>query len=228
MQSKGSKVLILGGTKEAAQLARELVSDGFDVVTSLAGRTREPKPLAGAVRSGGFGGYTGLAHWLQDNGIDTMIDATHPFAFQISDNAKRAAAMVGVALESRQRPPWTRQKGDIWIEVSSLDAAASAIPAGARVLLALGSQHLDGFSKRDDVHFTVRMIDEPGKPLPLARHNILLARPSPDSRDEEKKLRDENISHIVCRNSGGTGAYAKIEAARALELPVIIVQRPIS
>lgn len=220
-------VLILGGTREAAQIAADFVRDHPDwrVVTSLAGRTKEPKPLAGEVRTGGFGGAEGLADYLRAEGVTRLIDATHPFARRISENAKQAALAAGVRLETRMRPPWKRRDGDNWIEVGSLEEACDALPAGARVLLALGSQHIAPFAVRSDVHFLVRMIDPPETPLALPDHELLLARPGETAEAEADLLAAHAITHIVCRNSGGKGAYAKIEAARRLNLPVVMIGR---
>lgn len=220
-------ILILGGTREAAELAKELVASfpQTRVITSLAGRTREPAPLAGEVRSGGFGGAEGLAQYLRDNGVTRLIDATHPFARQISANAAEAAKLAGVPLEIRTRKLWTKQPGDTWIEVNSLEQARDAIPSGARTLLALGSQHIGLFSSRDDVHFVVRMIDPPDRPLDLPDHALVIGRPGDTAAVETMLLIAHSVTHIVCRNSGGKAAYAKIEAARGLDLPVIMVGR---
>ncbi|MCC0037281.1 MAG: cobalt-precorrin-6A reductase [Hoeflea sp.] len=220
-------ILILGGTREAAELARELVTSRPEarIITSLAGRTKEPAPLAGEVRTGGFGGVEGLARYLRETGVTRMIDATHPFARQISANAVEAAGIFGVPLEIRTRKPWLRHSGDNWIEVQTLEAARDAIPPRARVLLALGSQHIGLFASRDDVHFVVRMIDPPAKPLDLPDHALVLGRPGDTAAVETMLLIAHSITHIVCRNSGGTAAYAKIEAARELGLPVIMVGR---
>lgn len=220
-------ILILGGTREAAQLAKELVAThpGARIVTSLAGRTKEPAPLAGEVRTGGFGGVDGLARYLVENTVTRLIDATHPFARQISANALEASRVSGVPLEIRTRKPWTRQPGDTWIEVETLEQARDAIPPRARVLLALGSQHIGLFASRDDVHFVVRMIDRPDTPLDLPDHALVLGRPGDTAAVETMLLIAHSITHIVCRNSGGTAAYAKIEAARELGLPVIMVGR---
>lgn len=219
-------ILLLGGTKEAAALARELVAAKPDarIITSLAGRTKEPAPLAGEVRTGGFGGVEGLARYLRETGVTHLIDATHPFARRISANAVEAASIAGVPLTVRTRKPWFRHPGDRWIEVETLEAARDAIPPRARVLLALGSQHIGLFASRDDVHFVVRMIDPPAVPLDLPDHTLVLGRPGDTAAVETMLLIAHAITHIVCRNSGGTAAYAKIEAARDLGLPVIIIQ----
>ncbi len=219
-------VLILGGTKEAMELAARLVTQHPDwrIVTSLAGRTREPAPLAGETRIGGFGGAEGLAEYLRAEGVTRLIDATHPFARRISENAIKASRLAGVPLETLTRPPWERQPGDDWIEVASLDEARDALPAGARVLLALGSQHIAIFAERGDVHFVVRMVDPPAAPLPLPDHELVLGRPGTVTQ-EEALLAGHAISHIVCRNSGGEASYAKIEAARDLGITVVMVGR---
>ena len=220
------KILLLGGTKEAAILAETLVSEGQEVITSLAGRTREPKSVAGQSRVGGFGGAEKLAEWITQNAITRVIDATHPFATQISKNAAIACKIAGIPLQKQTRQPWQAKPGDNWLEVDTLQQAAKAIPAQARVLLALGSQHLSAFSSRDDVHFVVRMVDAPQTPPELSDHQVILGRPSADWHQEAELLKKHNISHVVCRNSGGSGAYAKIIAARELAIPVIIIKMP--
>lgn len=219
-------VLILGGTSEAAGLAAQLAAQHPDwrVITSLAGRTRQPKPVAGEVRIGGFGGVAGLAGYLRREGVTQLIDATHPFALQISVNARAAAAQSGIPLNVQTRAPWDRQAGDKWIEVSSIDEAVGAIPPAARVLLALGSQRIAPFAARADVHFVMRMVDAPELPPRLPDYQLLLGLPG-GAEAEEALLRAHAITHIVCRNSGGVRSYAKVKAARHLGLPVIIISR---
>lgn len=217
-------ILILGGTKEAAELAENLVRQkpNARIISSLAGRTKEPAPVMGEVRIGGFGGAEGLAQFITQNSVTHLIDATHPFAKSISKNAAAAAAMTEIKLEVRQRQPWQMQAGDHWIEVADVERARDAIPHGARVLLALGSQHIAPFARRTDVHFLIRMVDEPKAPLPFESFTLELGKPG-DLAHETALLKKQEITHIICRNSGGAGAYAKIEAARALKLPVILI-----
>jgi precorrin-6A/cobalt-precorrin-6A reductase len=220
-------ILILGGTREAAELAARLVIERPDarIVTSLAGRTKEPAPLSGEVRTGGFGGADGLAKWLTENRASVLIDATHPFAKTISANAVKASELSGVPLQRVARPAWPKQAGDDWVEVRTLEDARDAIPPRARVFLALGSQHIDPFKSRDDVHFVVRMIDQPEKKLGLPNHALVLGRPGDSAAAETMLFTAHRVTHLVCRNSGGEAGYAKIEAARNLGLPVIIIAR---
>lgn len=224
---RAETILILGGTREAAELAARLVSakPAARIVTSLAGRTKEPAPLAGETRAGGFGGAEGLAAWLREHRATALVDATHPFAETISRNAASAALAAGVPLLRLARPAWTRVPGDDWREVASLDAAAAALAPGAVALLALGRQHLAPFAPRRDCRFVVRMVDPPGTPLPFPAE-LVLGRPSADPAEEAALLSQRGVGVIVCRNSGGDGAYAKIVAARSLRLPVIMVARP--
>ncbi len=224
MPASERTILILGGTAEAATLAARLSDKGLDVITSLAGRTREPAPLKGKTRTGGFGGPEGLAAYIRENAISLLVDMTHPFATKISENAGKAAALSGVKLIAWHRPAWAKLEGDNWLEVENVSAAVAAIPPAARVLLALGSQHISPFTARTDVHFLVRMVDAPSAPLPLPTHELLIAKPG-QVEEEYALLRVRTITHIVCRNSGGKASYAKIAAARLLGLPVIIVTR---
>lgn len=222
---KTEKILILGGTREAAELARQFVAEGLDVTTSLAGRTKEPAPVEGKLRIGGFGGAEGLAAYLKEEGFTRVIDATHPFAKTISLNAVKACAMAALPLDIRTRAPWQKQPGDLWTEVATLEDTANVLPPNARVLLALGRQYLDAFLKRTDCHFVIRMVDPPESPLPFTSHEILAAKPSSNPDEEAALFRSHAITQIVCRNSGGDGAYAKIIAARRMGLPVVMVGR---
>lgn len=221
----GQKILILGGTRDAMQLAETLVAQGHDVTTSLAGRTHNPAPLVGKVRIGGFGGAEGLAHYLETHQFDRLIDATHPYARQISKHATIASQTTGIALQRIDRPPWEKRAGDRWIEVGSIPQAVEKIPARARVFLALGSQSIGPFACRADAHFVIRMVDKPAAPLPFASHTLILGQPAADWKRERKILETHRVSHLVCRNSGGSASYAKLEAARHLQLPVIMIQR---
>ncbi len=217
-------ILILGGTTEAATVAARLTDRGMQITTSLAGRTREPLPLKGQTRTGGFGGPQGLAAYIRENNISLVVDMTHPFATQISANARKAAELTGIKLIQWHRPAWEKLDGDQWLEVPDIAAAITTIPPNARALLALGSQHIAPFAARPDVHFLIRMIDPPPAPLALSDHELLLAKPG-SVEEEFALLRSRHITHIICRNSGGKASYAKIAAARLLGLPVIMIAR---
>ena len=220
-----TKILILGGIREASDLAKQLTEEGHDVTTSLAGRTKEPEPIAGNVRIGGFGGVSGLVEYIKQGNIERLIDYTHPFAKQISKNAIKAAKITKIEFETIERPLWQKQAGDHWIEVNSLEQARDIIPRNAVVLLALGHQHIDLFQSRKDVKFIVRMVDQPEQAPPLEQHQLIIGRPSHDWKIEYDMLVRHQITHIICRNSGGSGAYAKIRAAREIPLEVIIINR---
>lgn len=219
-------ILILGGTAEALAIATDLVARGHDVITSLAGRTENPVVPPGRLRIGGFGGWEGLAAYLVAERIARVIDATHPFALKISENARLACRHAGVPLEIPSRSSWTQMPGDRWIGVGSTAEAAAALPPQSRVFLALGRQYLDAFVSRPDCHFVIRMVDPPQVPLSFAQHELLLGKPAPSAEAEAELMQRYGITCLVCRNSGGAASYRKISAARALELPVIIITRP--
>ncbi|MDZ8238617.1 MAG: cobalt-precorrin-6A reductase [Nostoc sp. ChiQUE01a] len=222
------RILILGGTGDAAELAARLASiERVEVITSLAGRTRDPLVPLGDLRVGGFGGVAGLASYLEVMQIDLLIDATHPFASQISWNAVDAATKVGVTNLRLIRPPWQKVSGDRWIEVDSVAAAATILQNQAqRVFLTVGRQELAAFAHLKEIWFLMRMIDAP-TPDALVPPGMLLCDRGPFTLYNEREiLIHHNIDTIVSKNSGGDATYAKIIAARELEVKVVMVNRP--
>lgn len=223
-RSAGSapRLLILGGTGEARDLAAR--ASGFEVVTSLAGRVQNPVLPVGEVRIGGFGGVDGLAEWLRDNAISAIVDATHPFAASITANAAVAAAQVGIPHLVLRRPGWSPEAGDRWISVESLSEAAAKLP-GDRVFLAIGRQGVHHFATDADRWFLIRAIDPPDGSVPP--HHEMLLRRGPFTLDDDLNLmREYRIDCVVSKNSGGELAAAKLEAARVLGIPVVMVERP--
>jgi precorrin-6A/cobalt-precorrin-6A reductase len=223
-------LLILGGTGEAARLARGAVArfgEGLAVTTALAGRTRHPGPLAGQVRIGGFGGSAGLALYLVEHQVDRLIDATHPFAATISRAARIAAERTGVQRLVLRRPPWRRDPLDRWIEVDSIDAAAGLVDrVGRRAWLTVGAGAAAAFAAVDGVRFVVRLIDPPQESLPLRCVEVVLGRGPFSLAEERHLLQRYAIDVLVCKASGGAATEAKLIAARELGLPVVMVRRP--
>lgn len=222
------RVLVLGGTTEASRLAQALAGRRDIAATlSLAGRTADPAAQPIPTRIGGFGGVEGLADYLRDERIDVLIDATHPFAAQISRNAAEAAARTRAPLVAYTRAPWTPVAGDRWIEVDDLDAAARAIgETPQRVLLTVGRLGLGAFAAAPQHDYLVRTIDDPGPLAELPRHRVILERGPFDEASEAELMRREAVAVVVTKNSGGAATYGKIAAARALGLPVVIVRPP--
>ncbi len=226
--AQSKRVLILGGTGNAKELAAKATAiPGVDVITSLAGRTRQPTISSEQTRIGGFGGTAGLKDYLQAEQIDLLIDATHPFAAQISFNAAAAAVEAGVPHLMLIRPAWEAVAGDRWIEVES-NAAAAAVLSGLaqRIFLTIGRQELATFAHLQDLWFLMRMIDPPQPDVPVPPGKLLLER-GPFSLEEERSLLHQyKIGAIVSKNSGGDATYAKIIAAREFAISVVMVQRP--
>lgn len=223
------RLLILGGTGDAVKLASLAVDlPGLAVITTLAGRTLTPKAVTGEVRIGGFGGEAGLAAYLQAESIDLVIDATHPFAAQISWHTAGAATKLGIPRLMLIRPAWARFPGDHWIEVESVSGAVASIPANAmRIFVTIGRQQLTLFADLTNKWCLMRSIDPPDLSIQLPPGKLLLDRGPFSLESERQLLRDYQIEVIVSKNSGGDATYAKIIAARELGLPVVMVQRPI-
>ena len=217
---------MLGGSTEASQLARALADARVDAVFSYAGRTVSPVAQPLPTRVGGFGGVAGLQVWLLDQRITHVVDATHPFAAQMSCHAVQACAAAGVPLLALERPPWAAQPGDQWQCVPDVEGAVVALPdSPARVFLAIGRQSLLPFTRCGQHRYLLRLVDAvPGVPLPNAQ--VVIARGPFTVEGDRALLQEHGITHVVAKNSGGSGAAAKLVAARTLRLPVILINRP--
>ena len=209
-------------------MARALAEAGVDAVYSFAGRTESPVAQPLPVRVGGFGGVGGLAAYLKAEAITHVIDATHPFAAQMSRNAMEACAEAGVPLIALEREPWQAGPGDGWTHVPDLAGAVAALgEAPRRVFLAIGRQNLDAFAGALQHHYLLRLVDAPTGPLPLPRADAVIARGPFTVEGDRALLTDHRIDVIVAKNAGGAGAEAKLVAARELGLPVILIDRPV-
>ena len=227
--STRDRLLILGGTGEALALARQLAEDAPDltVTTSLAGRTQDPILPPGEVRIGGFGGVDGLVAYCHANQISVVVNATHPFAAEMGLHALEAHRRAGIPLLRLLRPAWRRQPRDSWIKAPHAKAAAGICRwLGKRVFLALGARDLPLFAGIERAHFLVRLVDMPAEPLPLASYDVIAARGPFSLAAERLLMLEHGIDLVVAKNSGGDGAFAKIEVARELGVPVVMIERP--
>jgi precorrin-6A/cobalt-precorrin-6A reductase len=219
------RILILGGTGEARELAAELLAAGVDVLSSLAGRVRQPRLPDGPVRVGGFGGAPGLAAFLGAERITAVIDATHPFAGTITASAAQAAAQAGVPLLVLRRPEW--EAAPSWDVVADIGAAAAAVRAwpGGSVFLTTGRRDLDAFAADHRHRFLVRAVDPPDGPVP-PRMTLVLDRGPYTVAGESALMREHGVGLLVTKNSGGPMTAAKLEAAGDLSVQVLMVRRP--
>lgn len=196
-------------------------------VLSYAGRVANPKPQPVPVRIGGFGGVDGLATYLRETGITHLVDATHPFAAQISRHAIAAAAMAGVLHIALTRPAWTPEGGDDWHRVGDIHAAVAALAEPSRrVMLALGRMHVEAFAAQPQHRYLLRFIDRPDRAIGLPDHHLVIDRGPFTVERDVTLLREHAIDLLVCKNAGGAGAMAKLVAARTLGLPVVMIDRP--
>lgn len=229
MPGRRRRLLILGGTGEAAELAKAVAErwPAVETVVSLAGRTAAPPALPGQVRVGGFGGADGLAAYLSAQGFDAVVDATHPFAATMSAHARQACDRVGVPLLRLDREPWPRHPQDRWIEVEDAAQAASRLPGlGTRIFLAVGRKSLPAFAACKRQWFLVRLAEPPGERLTLSHCRVVVARGPFALEDEVALMRRNRIEVLVTKASGGPATAAKLEAARMLGVPVVVIRRP--
>ncbi|MGI9353004.1 MAG: cobalt-precorrin-6A reductase [Rhizobiaceae bacterium] len=220
-------LLILGGTTEANTFANQVVENGIRAIYSYAGRVNDPKAQPLPMRVGGFGGPRGLADFLEAEQITHVVDATHPFASKMSWNAYEACKIADRKLIALTRPAWEAVPGDNWQKVDGIVGAKKALDIpGKRVFLAIGRMNIADFTTKNQHHYLLRLVDQPEEEIPLSNHRIMIERGPFTVRQDTDLLRENRIDLIVSKNSGGTGAYAKIEAARILNLPVIMIDRP--
>ena len=234
------KLLILGGTREAYQLAenldKQLPQENLNFISSLAGSTKKPNIPAGKFRTGGFGGLAGLKNFLVKEKISLLVDATHPFAENISKNALLASTDLGLPFLVLNRPPWVKHSNDQWIEVSSLKNAVKYLKnvekktgslfSTGSIFLTTGNKELWLFQNFLNYHFLVRTVDDPELVSEWPQATFLKDRGPYTLENEIKLLEKHKISMLVAKNSGGISTYAKIEAARHMKIPVLMVRRP--
>lgn len=223
------RLLLLGGTREARLLTEHLAPRTDVTVTlSLAGVVRRPPRFEVATRIGGFGGVAGLASYLEQEAIDRVIDATHPFAAGISANAAAACRQTHTDLWRLERPAWRQRPDEHWSRATDADDAAARLPAlGERVFLSVGARSLAPFETVPGKQWLVRSIDAPDPPPAFTHWQLITARPPFDYANEVALLREQAIDVLVTKNSGATATRAKVDAARELGVTVLMIDRPV-
>jgi precorrin-6A/cobalt-precorrin-6A reductase len=218
-------LLVLAGTSDARQLLEGL--QGKKVIASLAGVTRAPADLPAKTRKGGFGGADGFRDYLVENAIKGVVDATHPFAGKMTHTAAMVCAELDLPHVILQRPEWVTSAGDDWHFVDSVAETAAIIPDGATAFLGTGRQTLAEFSCLEGRKLLARVIDPPKKPV-LAdfKGEFLIGTPPFSIAEEVALFREKGIEWLVVKNAGGKNSRSKLDAARELGLPVVMINRP--
>ena len=221
------QILVLGGTRDAVRLATALSAlEDVRVIYSLAGVTREPIVPTCEVRTGGFGGVEGLQRYLEDARIDAVLDATHPFAARMAMHAAQACGAAQIPRLKYLRPAWDPEEGDAWAQINSAEEAIPHLASARRIFLTIGVRQLEIFASLSDAWFLIRFINSPDRSLPLPRREVLIDR-GPFSLDSEVDLMSRyGIDALVTKNSGGHMVAAKLAAARRLNIPVVMINRP--
>ena len=219
-------LLLLAGTSEARVLAKLAADQGVPAMASLAGATRDPGVLALPTRCGGFGGDAGFEAYLADHKITAVLDATHPFAVQVSERTARICREIGLRHLQLLRPPWEPGPGDNWIKLAREEDAAAHVGSADTVFLATGRQTLQRFGNLSGRRLICRQIDPPSGPFPFPNGEFLIGRPPFSVEQEVALFRRLDVNWLVVKNAGGEASRSKLDAARELGISVAMIERP--
>lgn len=219
-------ILLLAGTAEARVIAKRLRDAGRPVIAALAGSVRKPKELGVATRVGGFGGEAGFVAFLDVEKITAVIDATHPYAARISRRTAQVCDVRGLPYLRLDRPGWTAGPGDDWHWVDYMGQAAGVIPFGATVFMATGRQSLaDAGALATGRTLWLRVVDPPEIPFPHAG-GFVQGQPPFSAASDTALFQKLGVKWIIAKDSGGAENRGKLDAARDLGLPVVMIRRP--
>jgi precorrin-6A/cobalt-precorrin-6A reductase len=219
------KILLLAGSGEARVLAEGLAQQGHEVLASLAGATKEAAKYVCSTRVGGFGGAKPFEEFVRTHRFELVIDATHPFAQKISARTLSSCKGMGIPYLQLMRPEWQPEPADTWHRIEAPSAARHVIESGSRVFLATGRQTLPEFENLTDCYLICRQIDPPEGPFPFPNGEFLVGRPPFSVEDEIALFQELRIDVLVVKNAGGTASRSKLDAARHLKIPVVVIQR---
>lgn len=226
-RQRKTRVLLLAGTAEARNIASALSRERYIVMTvSLARPERVPHQFGWPVRIGGWGSIEAYRHWLIREGINAVIDATHPFATEMGQRTAKIAPELGISAVRFMRPAWLPTKNDNWTFLNVPEEAAGHIPKNATVFLATGRRDLVRFANLDQRRILCRVRDTPQSPIPFQNGQFVVTRGPVTVNDEIDHFDELKVDWIVTRNSGGQGGWPKLEAARVMGLPVAVLRRP--
>ncbi|KZL16099.1 Precorrin-6A reductase [Pseudovibrio sp. Ad26] len=222
-----SKILVLAGTQEARKLIGVLVANTeYEVIASLAGVTKNPADLSVTILTGGFGGADGLSNYLQTQGIAAVVDATHPYAAQISCNAVEATRHLAIPLLRFERAAWEQANDDIWYSADNVEESLSLIPPNAKVFFAASAKIAAPLKQRPDLTFVIRTLKRPSDSEMLPNAEYIEGLPNENWLEEAEFFKVLKVDWLISKNSGGSASYGKVKAARELQIPVAMLKRP--
>jgi precorrin-6A/cobalt-precorrin-6A reductase len=221
------KLLLLGGTADGRCLAEALHQHNIDVIYSIAGLVRIPQVACNIV-SGGFTQFGGLADFIETEKITAILDATHPYAQNMSVNAVNAAKACHIPCWRFHRQEWQVQGGDDWQFVSHWQAALPLLVGKKSVLLSAGQleqKFIDSLGSNSQQQQLLRTAVQPKTILPPTMQWVKAIGPFA-YENEFALMQNHKTDVLVSKNSGGDSTVAKLKAARMLTIPVIMLKRP--
>ena len=220
-------ILILVGTGDGLQLAKELgLHAEFNIYIFVDNRSRLRSDLKVAGEISTLRNEDFFHRFLIENGIEYLIDASHPFDKEITELCKRVSKLADIKLTHFLRPPWIPTIDDNWTSVRTLDEAAKTIPDGSNVFIATGRIGLEKFSKLTSSKLFIRRLGKVKMHCPLDNGKFIYGDPPFSLKDEISLFRSLKIDVLIIKNVGGEGSFAKVEAARAMNISVIMIERP--
>lgn len=232
-------IWVYSGTSDGNALARELAGPSSPVVVSTASEyggdiAKEHCPQV-TVCAGRLG-IDARRRVMRASHARAIVDATHPYAQQISRQLIELAGELAIPYVRFERPGTTDTGASLLCDTAA-EAAEWAIRVGRRIFLATGSKDLPTFLEAPGAHereWFVRLTPEPAlirRAVALGiRRDRIVAMQGPFSRSFNRAVwSDQRIDCVVTKDSGEAGGFsAKIEAAASLDIPVVVIRRPVT
>jgi precorrin-6x reductase len=236
---------VFSGTSDGNALANELTQQGYPVVVSAAteyGGEVAAQHCPGASIWAGHQGVEARKQALSQNQAKVIVDATHPYAKLISEQLMSLSKSLNIPYLRYERPSsigYDEHNDALPSSAHPIDsikqAAERAIALGRRIFLTTGSKNLADFlqaPRAADREWFVRITPEPefiqrAIDLGVPRSHICAMQGPFSEAFNEALWRDLKIDCVITKDSGDAGGYqAKVAAAQALGIPLLVIKRP--